>query len=1037
MTDEVGIQDDFLESMLGDFIDESEGLLQQLNENLLVLDDWAGALSPGDEVACDTDLINELFRAAHSLKGLSAMLRLDNINVLTHMMENVFDAARNGLLFIQSETVDLIFRAVDRLSAMIDRLKDPSLAEVKTECILQEIRQLLEANGAQKEASSQADAELAMKQELKDVVGSAEETVETVANCVEELQADAEHPTRQMPDVESTDAAAPSPTTHFQGIQDESDVPANYLAIFIDECDQSLDDLSDLLLTHQSDKSVENLMITCHRIKGSAASIGLARPAKLSHLMEDVLQELLQSDGRLTDEINDALLTCTDALRKYVETLKQGDPQSAGFENAYQALAKARIQHDEDPSAGPNELVKETPENELPASASPASQALTDEEIARVAEDAPEGAHGFVARMTFEANLPLVELKAGLLIERVNSIGQIFYCSPAETEFEAQDNFTSLTLGIATSISRKNLASKLDLAGVASVTMTSLPSQTSPADKQASTPAPTVSADVSKKLTSEENPQQAAPNPPQPSEKQPTETSRGDANTKSQRRGVSKPAETLRVDIERLDQLMNLAGQLVINKARFVQISDGLRHLTQVKNLAQSVEGALGLVDRMGSDLNSMTREAQASPLVDNISNLSRQLRDDLESVQKEVGKLSEVRGLVGDLSEAVHQLDRAADGIQKSVMDTRMVPIGPLFGRFKRVVRDLTRETEKEVTLQITGEKTELDKRMIDELGDPLIHMVRNSVDHGVELPEDRVAAGKPRSGVVKLDAFHRGNQIVIQITDDGKGLDPAKLRNKAIARGLVTEADAERMTPQQVFQLIWEPGFSTAEKVTEVSGRGMGMDIVRSKIEELNGTVELDSTPGEGTVFTIRLPLTMAILPTLLCRINGDVFAIPVESVLEIVRVRNSELSTVRNQRTATVRGRVVSVVALADMFTWNRPPQETNAESEANEITLVIIGVDDKEIGLLVHGLIGEEDIVIKSMSENYRNVDGIAGASILGDGRVSLILDVSSILDMSCRMRGGPSQGDEVAKVASNEECAGADDSALKLNATLSI
>lgn len=345
--------------------------------------------------------------------------------------------------------------------------------------------------------------------------------------------------------------------------------------------------------------------------------------------------------------------------------------------------------------------------------------------------------------------------------------------------------------------------------------------------------------------------------------------------------------------------------------------------------------------------------------------------------------------------------------------MDTRMVPVGPLFNRFKRVIRDITRGNGKDIRLIIRGEKTELDKRMIDELGDPLIHMVRNSADHGVEPPEVREAAGKPRQGEVTLDAFHRGNSIVIQVIDDGKGLAPEVIRNKAIEKGIVSEADAEKLTTHQTYQLIWEPGFSTAEKVTEISGRGMGMDIVRSKIEELSGQVELDSTPGVGTTFTIKLPLTLAILPSLMAKIDHDVFALPIESVVEIMSVPASDFSTVHGLRTANVRGRVISVVGLNDVFSWNREPNcRENTVAKTSDETLVILSSEGSELGLCVDELLGEEDVVIKSMAENYRNVEGIAGASILGDGSVALILDIGTLIQMASRQTGESATPQEV-------------------------
>jgi len=356
------------------------------------------------------------------------------------------------------------------------------------------------------------------------------------------------------------------------------------------------------------------------------------------------------------------------------------------------------------------------------------------------------------------------------------------------------------------------------------------------------------------------------------------------------------------------------------------------------------------------------------------------------------------VRGSVADLFEAVHHLDRVTDGIHRGVMDTRMVPIGPLFSRFKRVVRDITRSNGKLIRLVIQGEKTELDKRMIDELGDPLIHMVRNSADHGIELPEERRAAGKPPEGTITLDAFHRGNCIVIQVSDDGKGLDAGRILKKAVERGLVNPDDAERLTPPQIFNLVWEPGLSTAEKVTEVSGRGMGMDIVKSKIDELSGTIELDSAPGRGTTITVKLPLTLAILPSLMVDVDGEVFAMPMESVVEIVSLSARDLTTVHGQWTARVRGRVISLVRLDELLAWHggKRPGESR---EGEETTVVVVGERGCELGLAVTRVLGEQDVVIKSVAENYRNVAGIAGASILGDGRVSLILDVAALVDVA--------------------------------------
>jgi two-component system chemotaxis sensor kinase CheA len=454
---------------------------------------------------------------------------------------------------------------------------------------------------------------------------------------------------------------------------------------------------------------------------------------------------------------------------------------------------------------------------------------------------------------------------------------------------------------------------------------------------------------------------------------------------------------------------MNLAGQLVINKARFSQIGEQLKVISGNNHSTRALANAFNSLEKMSDDRNKGETDQQMRQELEYLRNQAHRVQSELEIVRREVEAMNSVHESVNDLTETIHQLSRVSDGIQQSVMETRMVPIGPLFARFKRVVRDITRANNKSVRLDISGEKTELDKRMIDELGDPLIHMVRNSADHGIELPEVREAAGKPRQGTISLAAFQRGNSIIVQVTDDGKGLNIDAIAKKALEKGIVSSADLAKMTQHQIAQLIWEPGLSTAEKVTDVSGRGMGADIVKSKIEDLNGSLDLVTEEGKGTTITIKLPLTLAILPSLMVDIEGDVLALPIESVSEIVSVQRQSITSLHGKRAAEVRGRVISIVDLDEVFAWNQDhaKQLLNTENDPEaidadaEMTVVVVVEEGREIGLVVNRVIGEEDIVIKSMADNYRNVTGISGASILGDGRVSLILDIVALIDMATK------------------------------------
>jgi two-component system chemotaxis sensor kinase CheA len=319
------------------------------------------------------------------------------------------------------------------------------------------------------------------------------------------------------------------------------------------------------------------------------------------------------------------------------------------------------------------------------------------------------------------------------------------------------------------------------------------------------------------------------------------------------------------------------------------------------------------------------------------------------------------------------------------------MVPVGPLFNRFKRVVRDIASELRKKVQLEIRGEKTELDKRMIDELGDPLVHLVRNAIDHGLESEEVRRKRGKPDAGTLTLEATHSGNNVLITIRDDGGGIAVDKVRARAIQRGLVPEATAATLTDREWMQFIWHPGFSTAEQVSDISGRGVGMDIVKTRIAELNGTIEVDSRPGLGTTFQIRLPLTLAIIRSLLFRLPHGIFAAPIENVREIVSVPRRE-----------VRGEFIPLVGIDDIFDWNgvvpRRTSERASAATGGRVEVVILTTGRKTMGLEVDELRGSQDIVIKSLSENFVPIRGLAGASILGDGSVCLLLDVAASIEL---------------------------------------
>ena len=972
------LSDDMFQEMLGDFLDEGTQLLDRLNENLLALDEWLRQRPPGDAATFDAETLNEMFRAAHSLKGLSAMLNLTNINQLTHKLENLFDAARKNELPLDHDVVDVMFQAADRLRAMVEALKDPTPAPIEAGDIVEAMTRFLE--GDRTTASS-------LSKHVEQALDHAVQGVQQV--LTEEGSAPQERPLSSAVPKEFLDRA----TTEFQQVTDEADLNSKYLALFIDELEQGLDSLSETLVAVEGGgtrEELESLLCTAHRIKGAAASVGFHRASKLAHLMEDVLQMLLDQGRRLTPELNDWLLKATDSLREFLEQLRQGTAPTVDFA----PVAAALIAHQQGVAQGANAPEKEGvhfqgDEGPGTSTESHGEKGASDQwPPAQFLEKAREFDRPVVlGRVELQPGLQLSGLKGQLLHEKLCHIGEVLEYIPPVEELENRESLPAVEFIVATEKSLEEITRVLRVGGVRGITLHPVTPEQPAVPGCAAAP----------RGKSEEDARAGAA---QPAEKAkpgvPTSSSRPDeqGSAKAKTTEPAKSVETLRVDIERLDQLMNLAGQLVITRARLTELSEKLKQRFHGNRAVQILRGVKDSLERLAawSDVDGPSRNSAG------LSRLSwNRLEKELDLLSQELEAVAEARVAVNQLMEAVHQLDRVTDGIQRAVMETRMVPIGPLFNRFKRVVRDVTRLNGKHIQLVINGEKTELDKRMIDELGDPLIHLVRNAADHGIEPPEVREKLGKPPVGTITLNAFHRGNSIVIEVSDDGKGLDADRILKKALDRNLISPAQAEKMSREEIYQLIFLPGLSTAEKVTEVSGRGMGMDIVKAKIEELSGAIELASEPGVGTKVTIKLPLTLAILPSLLVRIDGDVFAMPIEAVREIVAARRDNLTTVHGMKTARIRDRVISVIELGEVFA-SHCYGSCFGDGSREETTLVVLGDEEHEVGLVVDEVLGEEDVVIKSIAENYRNIPGIAGASILGNGRVSLILDVAALLGM---------------------------------------
>ncbi|MDR0747922.1 MAG: response regulator [Helicobacteraceae bacterium] len=425
------------------------------------------------------------------------------------------------------------------------------------------------------------------------------------------------------------------------------------------------------------------------------------------------------------------------------------------------------------------------------------------------------------------------------------------------------------------------------------------------------------------------------------------------AAKKDDRGGETMMEQTIRVDVNRLDHLMNLIGELVLNKNRLLKIYD---------DVEERYEG----------------------------------------------------EKFLEELNQVVSSISMVTTDLQTAVMKTRMLAIGKVFNKFPRMIRDLARELGKKIDLQITGEETELDKSIVEVIGDPLVHIIRNSADHGIEMPQERAKAGKPEAGSVELKAYNEGNSIVIEITDDGKGLDADLLKNKALEKGIINEKEADNLSLKESFALIFKAGLSTAVKVTNVSGRGVGMDVVKTNIEKLNGIIEVDSELGKGTVIKLKIPLTLAIIQSLMVGAQEENYAIPLSSVLETVRISEDEIFSVEGRSVMRLRDDVLSLVKLSDIF----GVEQVIDSSEHTYV--VVLGLAESKLGLIVDSLIGQEEIVIKSLGEYLQGIEGIAGATMRGDGGVTLIADVAALMQMAKKTRHSVPKATKTVKVKTKEK-----------------
>ena len=694
---------------------------------------------------------------------------------------------------------------------------------------------------------------------------------------------------------------------------------SQYLEIFLDETKEHLQSLNTQILELEQDSenmdTINEIFRAAHSLKGMAGTMGFKRMQNLTHDMENVFSEVRNGNIKVQPNMIDILFQCLDALEEYTSSIQESADEGT---NDNEPLIKALNDIlNGGGEAAPAEAKKEEAKAEAPAPAANDKEKwreikLTDTEKSLYEAAKAEGKTFYGITVKVQESCILKAARAFLVFKALEEHGEIILSKPSSQDIEDEKfdfDFSVITVSDApldTLITAIKNVSEIEDAFGAALTDADFAGVEASKDDAPAEEAP--AAEAPKK-------EEAAAKP----------AATKDVPAKAEKKAVSKPVvnRTVRVDIEKLDSLMNLVSELIIAKYSLV----------------------------------SATNSDEANH---------------------------------GNFSEHIEYLESVTTSLHESVMKVRMVPIESVVSKFPRMIRDLQKTLGKKMELYMTGEETELDRTVVDEIGDPLMHLLRNAADHGLESAELRKERGKPEVGSIFLDAYQDGNNVVIEVRDDGNGIDVDKVRDKAIERGTITPEQAENMSSKEIIDLLFLPSFSTAKQISEVSGRGVGLDVVKSKIEALSGEVEVKSKLGEGSTWIVRLPLTLAIIQALMVTVGGEKYAISLGSIQTIEDIPANEIQFVQSKEVITLRGNVIPIIRLNDVLDIE------STKSPEDNLMVVIVKKGDKLAGLVVDELIGQQEIVIKSMGKYISKCKFISGATILGDGEVALILDANALI-----------------------------------------
>lgn len=684
-----------------------------------------------------------------------------------------------------------------------------------------------------------------------------------------------------------------------------------YLEMFIDESKEHLQSCSELLL--DLEKNPEDLTIvgeifrSAHTLKGMSATMGYEDLADLTHKMENVLDAIRNEKIKVTPEILDVVFESVDHLEEMLEDIIGGGDGKRDVSSTVNLLKK--IEAGEAPVAEQSSNVQAVTNT----GESPSKLAFDDFEKTILAQSLEQDYNAFEIEVTLREDCLLKAARVFMVFEILEKNGDVIKASPTVEKLEEEQFDQRFSVGYITKETAEDLQKMLmKVSEVDKVVVTSISSANVVVKDQAITPIQaneTVQSNEEVAATTVQQ-QVAVADAKKPAEKKTTKT------------GGHHSSKTIRVNIERLDVLMNLFEELVIDRGRLLSIASEVNH---------------------------------------------------------------------GELSETVERMSRTMGDLQNIILTMRMVPVETVFNRFPKMVRQLSRDLNKKINLEIIGAETELDRTVIDEIGDPLVHLIRNSLDHGIESPEVRRSKGKPEDGTVQLRAYHSGNYVFIEIEDDGAGINREKVLNKALQKGIVTQETARSLTDKQINELILASGFSTADTISDVSGRGVGLDVVKTTIEALGGSISIESTENVGSIFSIQLPLTLSIISVMLVEIEKEIYAIPLSSIIETSIIRTSDILNAHNQKVIDFRGKVVPLVFLEEVFEVPRTDYENDGFH-----SVVIVRKGEKLAGLVVDSFIGQQEIVLKSLGNYLTNIFAISGATILGNGKVALIVDCNALM-----------------------------------------